>query len=166
LRRPFPSCRRAGGLRNVEPFLVVERVVRVIAAGCAAWLGSAKCHGDPPDAFGHARLWKPDRSAPHDNRESGGAGRSARRRGRRHYQGRQESPRREESFGRLPKARTRQQASVDKKTVDIVDWAGSRHTVGHPAEDVPSAPEQGEQKNDWQRHSHQPQQQASTKSHD
>src|SRR5580704_12648575 len=80
-----PNACRVKGFSNVESNAGVERLVRVIAADRAAGVGSAKGRRAPPHALGGARLGKPDRSAPHGDRESSGARRSANRRGHRRH---------------------------------------------------------------------------------
>jgi hypothetical protein len=120
---PFPNACRVKGFSNVESNAGVERLVRVIAADCAAGLGSAKRHCTSLDAHGGARLRKTDRSAPYGDRESSGARRSAIRRGRRRHQRRQEPPCREEGFGRLQEACPVQQATADEKVVNLASIA-------------------------------------------
>jgi hypothetical protein len=113
-----PNAYRVKGLANVESNAGVERLVRAIAADCAAELGSAKHHWTSPNAHGGAKPRKPDRSAPHGDRESSGARRSAIRRGHRRHQRRQEPPCREEGFGRLQEACAGQQATADENVVN------------------------------------------------
>lgn len=106
------------GLANVELHTGVERVVRVIDADRAAWLGSPKRHRAALAALCRAKLVeKPDGSAPHGNGESGGTRRSAGRDGRGRRQKRQEPSYREEGFGRLQEARPGQQATPDENIV-------------------------------------------------
>ncbi len=108
------------GLEKDDGFRFALPILR--AANRAVGLGSAKCHRASPDAHGGAKPGKPDRSASHGDRESGGARRSASRRCRCRHQSRQEPWCRKESFGRLQKARAGEPPATDESVGRKADY--------------------------------------------